>query len=39
MHRGFDRLNVTGLLKVKSVVLLAALTYNVLRLISPGMTA
>lgn len=39
VHRGLDRLNVTGLLKVKSVVLLAALTYNVLRLISAGMTA
>jgi transposase len=39
VHRRLDRLNVTGLVKVKSVVLLAALTYNVLRLISAGLTA
>jgi transposase len=39
VHRRLDRLNVTGLVKVKSVVLLAALTYNVLRLISAGMRA
>jgi transposase len=37
-HRRLDRMNVTGLVKVKSVVLLAALTYNVLRLISTGLT-
>ena len=36
MHRRLDRLNVTGLVKVKSVVLLAALTYNVLRMIAIG---
>jgi hypothetical protein len=39
VHRRLDRMNVTGLAKVKSVVLLAALTYNVLRLISAGLTA
>ena len=38
VHRRLDRMNVTGLVKVKSVVLLAALTYNVLRLISTGLT-
>jgi transposase len=36
LHRGLDRLNVRGLAKVKSVVLLAALTFNVLRMIAPG---
>lgn len=36
LHRGLDRLNVRGLTKVKSVVLLAALTFNVLRMISAG---
>jgi len=35
-HRGLDRLNVRGLAKVKSVVLLAALTFNALRMISEG---
>lgn len=35
-HRGLDRLNVRGLAKVKSVVLLAALTFNVLRMIAAG---
>lgn len=33
LHRGLDRLNVRGLAKVKSVVLLAALTFNVLRML------
>ena len=36
LHRGLDRLNVRGLTKVKSVVLLAALTFNVLRMITLG---
>jgi transposase len=35
-HRGLDRLNVRGLVKVKSVVLLGALTFNLLRMISVG---
>ncbi len=35
-HRGLDRLNVRGLAKVKSVVLLAALTFNALRMIAEG---
>ena len=35
-HRGLDRLNVRGLAKVKSVVLLAALTFNALRMIAGG---
>ena len=39
LHRRLDRLNVTGIVKVKSVVLLAALTYNVLKLISSGWAA
>ena len=39
VHRRLGRLNVTGLIKVKSVVLLAALTYNVLRMISAGVAA
>lgn len=33
-HRGLDRLNVRGLAKVKAVVLLAALTFNALRMIA-----
>jgi transposase len=36
LHRGLDRLNVRGLAKVKSVVLFAALTFNVLRMIASG---
>ncbi len=36
VHRGLDRLNVRGLSKVKSVVLLAALTFNLLRLVAEG---
>jgi len=38
-HRGLDRLNVRGLAKVKSVVLLAALTFNTLRMIAEGLLA
>jgi hypothetical protein len=34
VHRGLDRLNVRGLAKVKCVVLLAAITFNLLRMIS-----
>lgn len=34
VHRGLDRLNVRGLAKVKAVVLLAALSFNVLRMIA-----
>lgn len=33
LPRGLDRLNARGLAKVKSVVLLAALTFNVLRML------
>lgn len=36
VHRGLDRLNVRGMAKVKSVVLLAALTFNALRMIAEG---
>ncbi len=35
-HRGLDRLNVRGLAKVKPVVLLAAVTFNALRMIAEG---
>ncbi len=35
-HRRLDRLNVRGLAKVKPVVLLAALTFNALRMIAEG---
>lgn len=35
-HRKLDRMNVRGLVKVKAVVLLAALTFNLLRMISAG---
>jgi transposase len=38
-HRGLDRLNVRGLAKVKTVVLLAALSFNVLRLLAAGLAA
>lgn len=38
-HRGLDRLNVRGLVKVKAVVLLAALTFNALRMIAEGVLA
>ncbi len=31
VHRGLDRLSVRGLARVNTVVLLAALTFNVLR--------
>jgi len=33
-HRGLDRLNVRGIAKVKTVVLLAALTFNLLRMLA-----
>lgn len=36
VHRGLDRLNVRGLGKVKAVVLLAALSFNILRMIASG---
>lgn len=36
VHRGLDRLNVRGLVKVKAVVLLAAISFNILRLLSAG---
>jgi transposase len=35
-HRGLDRMNVRGLAKVKTVVLLAALSFNALRIIAGG---
>ncbi|ACG72345.1 transposase IS1182 family protein [Anaeromyxobacter sp. K] len=38
-HRGLDRLNVRGLVKVKTVVLLAAISFNVMRLIASGLSA
>jgi len=37
VHRGLDRLNVRGLEKVKTVVLLAALSFNLLRLVGNGL--
>jgi transposase len=36
VHRGLDRLNVRGLARVKAVVLLAALSFNILRMIASG---
>jgi transposase len=36
VHRGLDRLNVRGLPKVKAVVLLAVLSFNILRVIASG---
>lgn len=36
VHRGLDRLSVRGLAKVKAVVLLAALSFNILRVIASG---
>jgi transposase len=35
-HRRLDRLNVRGLVKVKAVVLLAALSFNLMRLLAVG---
>jgi transposase len=35
-HRGLDRLNVRGLVKVQTVVLLAALSFNLMRLLASG---
>jgi transposase len=37
VHRGLDRLNVRGLAKVNTVVLLAALTLNVLKMVAAGL--
>jgi transposase len=39
VHRRLDRLNVRGLVKVKTVVLLAAISFNVMRLIASGLSA
>jgi transposase len=39
VHRGLDRLTVRGLVKVKAVVLLAAISFNVMRLIASGLSA
>ena len=39
VHRGLDRLNVRGLVKVKTVVLLAAISFNVMRLLASGLSA
>jgi len=39
VHRRLDRLNVRGLVKVKAVVLLAAISFNVMRLIAGGLSA
>jgi transposase len=39
VHRGLDRLNVRGLSKVKSIVLLAAISFNVMRLIASVLSA
>ena len=36
-HRGLDRLNVRGLAKVKTVVLLAALSFNLMKLVTMGL--
>ena len=38
VHRGLDRLNVRGLVKVKTVVLLAALSFNLVKLLATRMT-
>jgi transposase len=38
VHRGLDRFTVRGLAKVNAVVLIAALTFNVLRAISVGVS-
>lgn len=38
VHRRLDRLNVRGLTKVKTVVLLAAISFNVMRLIASGLS-
>jgi IS5 family transposase len=35
-HRRLDRLNVRGLVKVKAVVLLGALAFNLTRLLAAG---
>ena len=37
VHRGLDRLNVRGLAKVKALVLLAALSFNLMKLIGMGL--
>ena len=37
VHRGLDRLNVRGLAKVKELVLLAALSFNLMKLIGMGL--
>jgi hypothetical protein len=39
VHRGLDRLNVRGLVKVKAVVLLAAISFNVMRLLANRLSA
>jgi len=36
-HRGLDRLNVRGLAKVKAVVLLSALSFNLMRMVAGGL--
>ena len=36
-HRALDRLNVRGLVKVKTVVLLAALSFNLMKLVTIGL--
>lgn len=36
VHRGLDRLNVRGLRKVRTVVLLAVLSFNVMKLLADG---
>jgi transposase len=38
VHRGLDRLNVCGLMKVKAVVLFAAISFNVMRLLASGLS-
>ncbi len=38
VYRGLDRLNVRGLVKVKTVVLLAALSFNLVKLLATRMT-
>ncbi|WP_041450530.1 IS1182-like element ISAde2 family transposase [Anaeromyxobacter dehalogenans] len=39
VHRRLDRLNVRGLVKVKTIVLLAAISFNIMRLIASRLSA
>lgn len=39
VHRGLDRLNVRGLVKVKAIVLLAVLSFNLMKLVTAALAA